>query len=432
MRRLDAVAVLLLAVGALALAGSAIARPADSPSGTQRLGEPPQATDYTTQLDPAIATGPDGRAIALVTRDGHAIVRRARPGRRFGAPRRLPLGSKANTLAAAAGAGFAALAWTHFDATYFPLPYSRDVPCCARLRAALIDRPGRVTHPRTLSAPGSNVESMLLSVRGRRAAIAWRDARGVRTSIATRGRGFSRPVTVTPSEGSLLGVALPRSTPHVFLVLGYRAPWTVVETWRHRGRTRRRTLGRFGGRVTTVEFQAVVAPSGRMLLAGDLFRRKPRLRRLDVATRRPGGRLRATRLRVPLTRSGTATAIALAPSGRGLVATADGARRLALRPVDRGGHVGPARYVTTRSPLAASAMAIDSSGAGVLTVHTVGGTSAHRHDRLLAWALSPGTRPGPRRTLPPGTTPWWSGLTVTVDRRVAWTEGRFTYAARLP
>ena len=413
--------VLLLALSALALAGSAIARPAGSPRGTQRLGEPPPATDYfTTQLNPAIATGPDGRAIALVTQDGHAIVRRARPGHRFGPARRLPLGSKANTLAAAAGAGFAALAWTHFDATYFPLPYSRDEPCCARLRAALLDRSGRASHPRTLSAPGTNVASMLLSVRGRRAAIAWRDARGVRTSIATRGRGFSRPVTVTASEGSLLGVALPRSTPHVFLAVGYGAPFTVVEAWRHRGRGHRRTLGRFGGPVTG-GLQAVVAPSGRMLLAGDLFRLKPRLRRLDVATRRPGGRLRATRLRAPVTKSSTATAIALAPSGRGLWRSPGISEKLS-----------PARYVTTRSPLGASAMAIDSSGAGLLTVHTVGGTSAHRRDRLLAWALSPGSRPGPRRTLSLATDPLWSGPTVTADRRVAWTEGRFTYAARLP
>jgi hypothetical protein len=68
----------------------------------------------------------------------------------------------------------------------------------------------------------------------------------------------------------------------------------------------------------------------------------------------------------------------------------------------------------------------------VLTVHTVGGTSTDRRDRLLAWALSPGTRPGPRRTLSSLTTPWSNGATVTVDRRVAWAQGRFTYAARLP
>jgi hypothetical protein len=416
----------------LILAGPAVASPAGGPRGTQRLGEAPAASDYGVQLTPAIATGPDGRAVALLTQDGHAIVRRAKPGRRFGAARRLPLGSNASALATAAGRGFAALAWTHFDATYFPLPYSRDVPCCARVRATLVDRSGRVTHPRTLSAPGSNVGTMLLSVRGRRAAIAWQDGRGVRTSVATRGRGFSRSVTVTSlSEGSLLGVALPRSTPHVFLMLGYQAPWTVVEAWRHHGRTHRRTLGRFGGRVT-VDFQAAVTPSGRMLLAADLFRLEPRLRRFDVATRRPGGRLRATRLRVPLTRSSTATAIALAPSGRGLVATADGPRRLALRSVYPGGGVGRARYVTTRSPLGASAVAIDSSGAGVLTVHTVGGTSAHRRDRLLAWPLSRGSRAGRQRALTPLTTPLSNGPTVTVDRRIGWTQGSFTYAARLP
>jgi hypothetical protein len=81
MRRLDAVVVLLLAAGALALAGSAIARPDGSPPGTQRLGEPVPSTDYLDlTFDPAISTGPDGHAIALVTQDGHAIVRRARPG----------------------------------------------------------------------------------------------------------------------------------------------------------------------------------------------------------------------------------------------------------------------------------------------------------------------------------------------------------------
>jgi hypothetical protein len=429
-RRLDAVVVLLLAVGALALADSAIARPDGSPPGTQLLGEPAPSTDYLDlTFDPAISTGPDGHAIALVTQDGHAIVRRARPGHGFGRPRRLPLGSNPSTLSVAGGAGFAALAWTHFDATSFPPPGAREAPCCARLRAALLDPSGRLSRPRTLSAPGSNIDSALFSVRGRRAAIAWADTRGVRTSIATRGHGFSRPVTVTAPEGSLIGVALPRSTPHVFLVLSSNLPsYTVVEAWRLRGRTHRRTLGRVDWFVSGD--RTIVAPSGRMLLAGNLFRDDPLQRRVEVATRRPGGRLRVTTLRVP--GSSQATAIALAPSGRGLVATADGRRRLALRPVDPGGHVGPARYVTTISPLAQTAMAIDSSGAGVVTVGTVGGTLAHTTQRLVAWALGPGSRPGPRRTLSLFTDSWNGGPVPTVDRRVAWTEGRFTYAARLP
>jgi hypothetical protein len=82
--------------------------------------------------------------------------------------------------------------------------------------------------------------------------------------------------------------------------------------------------------------------------------------------------------------------------------------------------------------LGASAVAIDSSGAGVLTVHTVGGTSAHRRDRLLAWPLSRGSRAGRQRALTPLTTPLSNGPTVTVDRRIGWTQGSFTYAARLP
>ena len=235
-------------------------------------------------------------------------------------------------------------------------------------------------------------------------------------------------MTVTAPEGSLIGVSLPRSTPHVFLALWQPPQYAVVEAWRLRGRTHRRTLGRVDSVVSGG--RAIVAPSGRMLLAGNLFRDELLQLQVEVATRRPGGTLRVTTLRVP--ENSTAAAIALAPSGRGLVATAEGRRRLALRPVDPGGHVGPARYVTTISPEAKTAMAIDSSGAGVVTVGTVGGTLAQTTQRLVAWELGPGSRPGPRRTLSLFTDSWYGGPVPTADRRVAWTEGRFTYAARLP
>jgi hypothetical protein len=406
----------------LAAAGPAAARPAD---GAQRLGDQPAAVDVDFQLATAVAVGPDGLATALVRQGDRAVVRRARTGRPFGRSRRLPLGDDPASPTVTAGTGFAALAWTRFDATYLPRPYDREEPCCRRVRAALLDRSGHVTHPRTLSSPNANVLGAIGAVRGRRVVLAWTDARGVRTSIGVRGRGFRRPVTVTSSTRStLLAVALPRATPHVFLLVGSRRP-RIEEAWRSGGRTRRVELGAFD--VSPFGVRAASTPAGHLLVTADVFRR-PRLRRLVVFSRRPGHRLRVTRVRLRSI-SPTATAAALAPSGRGMVATADGRGGLILRSVDSTGHLGRATSVRTGGAPIDSAVAIASSGAGALAVHVFHGTSRRRRDTLVAWPLHAGGRPGSRHTVSPAGSSVSGALAATADGRVAWYQGRSTYAA---
>ena len=416
----------LMAVTAwLSMAGTAGARPAQD---AQRLGDPPAVVDQDLARATAMDTGPDGLATVLVRQHGHAVVRRARPGQPFGAARRLPLGDDPASPSVTAGAGFAALAWTHFDATYFPGPYDREEPCCRRLRAALVERSGRVTRPRTLSSPGANVVGALAAVRGRRAALAWTDRRGVRASVGGRGRGFGRPVTITTSQRStLLAVALPRATPHVFLLVGYNRP-RIEEAWRAHGHTRRVDLGPFDVYPFGPEAVVAATPDGHLLIAVDFFRREPRLRRLLVFARRPGHRLHATRVRVPLA-SATATAVALAPSGRGLVATRGGRRLIALRAVDSRGRVGPPRTLAAGGLPLASVMAIASSGAGAIGLHVYHGTGARRRDTLVAWRLRRGGRPGPRRTVSLRESSVQGALAATIDGRVAWYQGGSSYAA---
>jgi hypothetical protein len=408
---------LLLASAWLALAGSCA-----SASTNQRLGDRPTAPDFDYRVPPAIATGPDGRSVALMYQGGSVAVRRARPGHRFGAARRLPLGTSASSATVAAGNAFAALAWTHFDATFIPVPYDRDAPCCRRVRAALITRSGRVMHPRTLSAPRANVYTIFAAARGRRAAIAWTDSLGVRTGTGIRGRGFRRPVTISSRAQELIGVAVPRATPHVFYVAGVRK-LRVVEAWRSGGHTRRRTLGPFpGGRL---DFRAAVAPAGQLLIARDTFNRS-RGRRLLILSRRPGGRLRT--MSVPLRGRGfSAIALALAPSGIGFVVTSASTRRMTLRSVDRSGHVGHARVLRTGRTTVEAAVAIDRSGAGVLAARLYGGTSRRRRDRVAAWRLGSGGRVGPRHTLNPPGGLVGGPLGVTAAGRVTWLQHRGVY-----
>ena len=217
----------------LSLAGASAA---DAPQ-PQRLGDIPASGDLDRRIAAAIATGPDGVTTALIRSGARVVVRRARAGRGFGAARRVPLGGNASTANVAAGDGFAALAWTHFDASLIPEPYAREDPCCRRVRAALIGRSGRITHPRTLSAPKSNVYAISTAVHGRRAVVAWNDTRGLRTSTGVRGSGFRRPATISSQPHYLIGVTLPHATPHVFFVAGVRKP-RFVEAWRTGGHVR--------------------------------------------------------------------------------------------------------------------------------------------------------------------------------------------------
>jgi hypothetical protein len=389
----------------------------------QRLGDIPASSDLDLRIPAAIGTGPDGLTTALVPNRGRVVVRRARAGRGFGAARRVPLGGNASTPTVAAGDGFAALAWTHFDASLIPEPYAREDPCCRRVRAALIGRSGRITHPRTLSAPRVNVYGIWTATRGRRAVLAWNDSRGLRTSTGVRGVGFRRPATISSQRQGLIGVALPRATPHVFFVTGIRKP-RIVEAWRTGGHVRRRTVGAYPEHF--FDPAAAVSSAGHLLLASDTFTRS-RQRRLIIVTRRPGGRLRTVRVR--LRRNPEArTTVALASSGEGLVVSTERRERLVLRSVDRSGHVSRARAMAIGRATVETAAAIARSGAGVLAATLLGGDSNRRRDRVVAWPLLRAGRLGPRHTLyPPGG--YASGpLGVTADGRVTWQQRRGTYA----
>jgi hypothetical protein len=389
----------------------------------QRLGDTPASGDLDLRIPPAIATGPDGVTTAFIRSAGRVVIRRARAGGRFGAARRVPLGGNASTATVAAGDGFAALAWTHFDASLIPEPYSREDPCCRRVRAALIGRSGRITHPRTLSAPKSNAYPIATAIHGRHAVVAWNDRRGLRTSTAVRGTGFRRPATISSQPAALLGVALPHATPHVFFVAGVRK-LRVVEAWRTGSHVRRRTLGPYPERL--YDPAVAVSPAGQLLLASDTSTRS-RKPRLLIVTRRPGGRLQTVRLR-PRGTPEARTTVGLAPSGEGIVVSTERRNRLLLRSVDRSGHVSRARVIDVGRATIETAVAIARSGAGVLAATLFGGNSRRRRDRLVAWPLRGGGRLGAKHTLyPPGG--YVSGpLGVTAEGRVTWQQRQGTYA----
>lgn len=401
----------------LAVAGPAASQP-------QPLGDTPRSVDGELGRPAAIAAGPDGLTTALVRSAERLVVRRARPGSAFGAAHGLPLGDHANDPTVAAGAGFAALAWTRFDASLVPDPGDRGEPCCHRVRAALIGRSGRMTRPQTLSAPGSNVDAIYAAVHGPRAAIVWSDAHGLRTSTGLRGVGFGRPATIASRVQQVIGVALPRAAPHVFVVTAGRDA-RIVEAWRSSGRMRRRTLGRFPARGSA--FSAAASPAGGLLLASDVATRS-RERRLVIVTRRPGERLRTVRLRLRGNPE-TPTTVVLAPTGDGLVVSSERPGRLMLRPVARSGRLSPARATAVGSALVEVAVATARPGVGVLAAILFGGDSHRRRDRVAAWPLRGGGRLGPGRTLAAPDGSVTGPLGVTADGRVTWQQRNGTFAA---
>ena len=119
--------------------------------------------------------------------------------------------------------------------------------------------------------------------------------------------------------------------------------------------------------------------------------------------------------------------MALARSGRGLVATSDGRHALALRAVDDHGRVGPPRTLAVDGVPIGTVMAIASTGAGTIGVHVYHGTGARRRDTLVAWRLRPRGQ-GRRRTVSLRGSSVQGALAATVDGRVAWYQGGSSYA----
>jgi hypothetical protein len=421
---------LWIAAACLAAAGPAAARPADGP---QRLGDPSAA--YLFSLDPALATAASGRSVALVAGGRRLTVRLAAPGHPFASAQRLP--TFGGTPAVATADGLTSLAWTHFDRSYIAEPDAREEDCCARLRAATLDAAGRPRRPRELSSPGFSVEEARLVVRGRRAAVAWVDGRGVRVSTTARsGARVGAPKTLVRGADQLLGVALADAGPRVFVLTHS----SVVELWRSGGHTRRRALGRFMADALPVN--SAVSPAGALLIASTAPYSRRSGTTLLVAHRRPGGRLRRHVVAYHRRVSIAEMAVTLAPTGRGLVALTQ-PNEIAIRTVGDDGRLGRAHVVrglrTRRSYPSDLALATNAAGAGVLgaLVGTVSGND-HERTRAVAWALAPGGRPLGRHVLSFARETFGpqEGVTVTIDaagrRRVAWAEDAGLFAVRLP
>jgi hypothetical protein len=410
------------------VAGTAGARPAQE---AQRLGDPSVA--YLFSLDPAMATAPAGRSVALVASGRRLVVRRAAPGLAFEPADRIA--GRTEGPAVESGDELTAMAWTHFDHSYVVEPGARDEDCCMRLRAATLDARGRMGQARELSAPGVSVEDARAVVRGRRAAVAWQDGRGVRASTTReRGARFGPPKTLARPADELLGLALTGSGPHAFLLRGA----AVVEVWRAGGHTQHRVIGRFETDAHPV--RSAVSPTGALIIASTAPD-NPRLgTRLQVAYRRPGAGLRQHIVRYGRRVGISEMAVTLSPSGGGLIAITQPAR-VVVRPVgdDGLGHPFVVRGLPVRRNYPSDlALAQNARGEGVLGA-LVGTASADGAERTqtVAWALAAGGRPlrrhilsFARRTFGPQ-----EGVTVTIDaagrRRVAWAEDAGVFAVRL-
>ena len=79
--------------------------------------------------------------------------------------------------------------------------FSRADDCCDRLWAAVLDEGGRLRPARRLSASAAQwmpvaLHSFAGAVRGRRAAVAWRDPLGIRVAVADAHGRFGAAVTL--------------------------------------------------------------------------------------------------------------------------------------------------------------------------------------------------------------------------------------------
>jgi hypothetical protein len=120
------------------------------------------------------------------------------------------------------------------------------------------------------------------------------------------------------------------------------------------------------------------------------------VRRLTIVSRPPGRRATQRHLAVRGLPEAN-LAVALAPSGDGLVVTSERPHRLVVRKVGRSGRARGERTLDAGATTIETAVAVDDSGGGVLAAILVGGTSGDRHDRVVAWPLRPGGGIGARR-----------------------------------
>jgi hypothetical protein len=431
--------IVVLLGGAAAVAGC-VAR-ADGARAAQRLGAFEAAAS-------SIATSASGRSVALAARESFPYslaVRVAGASGPFGAARVVPgsisrprRGGPADAHVVVGAGGRALLLWRASDGSLPAPPYSRDVDCCDRLWAAVLDERGRLRPARQLSASAVRwtpvaLYSFVGAVRGRRAAVAWRDPLGIRVAVAdARGR-FGAPVTLAgDGEGDVLAVRLAAAGPRVVVSA---AAGAIVELRRVGAGTARRVLGSFPPGTTV---GAAATASGNMLLVGQRAEGLYPYVALRLAHRRGGGRLRFANVRV---RSGNLQpyAVAIAGDGRGLVMTGSASPRRSdavVVAVDRRGRPTAARALARSSgwDWREFAVAVSSSGRALVAAM---GRIGRRTQRVFAWRVGIDGRGARRSTVLREAAGGYSGgigtgIGASGSGVVAWARSAGLFAARVP
>jgi hypothetical protein len=427
------------------MAAAVVVVPADARV-AQRLGAP-----AWLQGPPAVATSPSGSSVALV---GHGVgvgfpvdtaalaVRVARAGRPFGPPRVVSASrarrgriSPSEARVVIGARGRALLLWTSVDESRPAPPYAREEDCCRRLWAAVRDESGRLRAGTRLSAPGGPATSVVGSVRGHLAAVAWNDPVGIRVALAdARGR-FAPPATLA-GQGQVLGVRIARGQPRVVVLETCGAVAELRAT--DRGTTRR-FLGAFPPRTSV---RAVSSATGYLLLVGTREEGLSPFGVLRLAHGRPGRRLRFTNVRVRGLFG--APAAAIATDGRALALAGGSASRsakqpLVVVPVDRRGRPGRVRSVPRSAGWQPGdlAVAASSSGRALLAAasYQLDKRYRPRRQRVFAWRIGLDGRGARRTTVSRYSAYARPTLTPGIDHAgrasLAWVD-REVFTARVP
>ncbi|MBA2262323.1 MAG: hypothetical protein H0W03_06610 [Solirubrobacterales bacterium] len=414
-------------LGATTVAGSATSEP-------QRLGNAIEDF-YGGDLDPAVAVDRDGDALAVArTTDGGIELRLGPAGRAFGAARPLANGPHlAGARIALSREGTGVVAWLREGELD---EETGEVACCSRVEAATVDVRGHAGPTRVLSTPDENAENLGVATRGSHAAVAWVEDSDLFVASATglQPLGDARAVASEDptSTMSILAVTLPGSGrhPHVIVQLEHR----ILELWRIGDRVHRRTLLRVEEQERYLDGnpgEVASTPAGHLLVTSPSSSSR---RAIRVAYRRPGERLRRMLVPVPsprfLSRPGPGfgdPAVALAPTGAGLLGHPVSTGRYAVRTVDHRGRLGARR--PARLPEGASGsragLAVDHAGRGVLAVEL--------DDQLRAWRVRSGESPRFAGVLA-RLTDRGADLSAATEpgggARVLWTDDRELFAGR--
>lgn len=409
----------LILIGATILTASSFA------AASQDVGGVPGG-----DVPPALVASPSGAAAVVTGTDrGGLQLRRARSGRDFGGPRLLAVNAGSPVLAASTS-GLVAFAFLRDDG-YFRAPAgSHEDDCCLRLFAGVLARSGKTRNLRRVSAATADARSTVIAAHGSRVAASWLDDNGLQVSGGTFHTGFGPAQTlgVSGDKGPYPIAAIDSAHPHVLTITDTRKGIRVREVWRVR-RVHRRDLGLFRAGLSA---RPALSPTGHLLLVGGALPSGSKA--FAIGWRRPGGPLVSTRVRLGRLDLGSGVAAALAPNGRGLVASLGVPGHVRARVVSNSGRVGPVHdAVLPDGELGVDfAVACNDRGAGVLVVTS---QDPKLQRRIYAWRLDAVGRIGPRLTLR-GAMPdnYKAGLAAAVDARgrarVVWNDGRI-HAVRL-